>query len=122
MSDKIRNHKDLEVWKQSIDLVDAVYRMTKTFPPEELYGLVNQMRRAAVSIPSNIAEGAARASKKEFTQFLYIALGSVSELETQTIISKRLGYIDQEGELLHQTETARRLLLGLIKYLKKKAA
>lgn len=122
MSDKIRNHKDLEVWKQGIDLVDAVYRMTKTFPPEELYGLVNQMRRAAVSIPSNIAEGAARASKKEFTQFLYIALGSVSELETQTIISKRLGYIDQEGELLHQTETARRLLLGLIKYLKKKAA
>lgn len=75
-----------------------------------------------MSIPSNIAEGAARASKKEFTQFLYIALGSVSELETQTIISKRLGYIDQEGELLHQTETARRLLLGLIKYLKKKAA
>jgi len=122
VSDKIRNHKDLEVWKQGIDLVDAVYRMTKTFPPEELYGLVNQMRRAAVSIPSNIAEGAARASKKEFTQFLYIALGSVSELETQTIISKRLGYIDQEGELLHQTETARRLLLGLIKYLKKKAA
>jgi four helix bundle protein len=122
MSDKIKNHKDLEVWKQSIGSVDAVYRMTKTFPPEELYGLVSQMRRAAVSIPSNIAEGAARASKKEFTQFLYIALGSVSELETQTIISKRLGYIDQEGELLHQTETARRLLLGLIKHLKKKAA
>ena len=122
MSDKIRNHKDLEVWKLSIDLVDAVYRMSKTFPPEELYGLVSQMRRAAVSIPSNIAEGAARASKKEFTQFLYMALGSVTELETQTIISKRLGYIDQEGELLHQTETARRLLLGLIKYLKKKAA
>ena len=73
MSDKIRNHKDLEVWKQSIDLVDAVYRMTKTFPPEELYGLVNQMRRAAVSIPSNIAEGAARASKKEFTQFVHSA-------------------------------------------------
>lgn len=118
--EKPKNHKDLEAWKQSMDLVDAVYRTTKTFPAEELYGLTNQMRRAAVSIPSNIAEGAARASKKEFTQFLYIALGSLSELETQTTISKRLGYLGQEGELLHRTETARKLLLGLIRYLKEK--
>lgn len=121
MIDKVKNHKDLEVWKQSIDLVDAVYRVTKAFPPEELYGLVSQMRRAAVSVPSNIAEGAARASKKEFTQFLYMALGSVTELETQIMISKRLGYVDQESDLLRQTEIAHKLLLGLIKYLKKKA-
>ena len=82
MSNKIRNHKDLEVWKKSMDLVSNIYKITESFPNKELYGLTNQIRRAAVSIPSNIAEGAARNSKKEFIQFLYIALGSLSELET----------------------------------------
>lgn len=115
---KPKNHKD-QAWKQSIHLVDAIYRMTKTFPPEELYGLANQMRRAAVSIPSNIAEGAARNSKKEFNQFLHISLGSVSELETQILISRRLGYLNQEDMLLHQIEKVRKLLLGLIKHLRK---
>jgi len=75
MSEEIRNHKDLNVWKKSIDLVDIIYKMTKSFPKEELYCLTSQIRRSAISVPSNIAEGAARSSKKEFIQFLYIALG-----------------------------------------------
>jgi len=90
MSKEIKNHKDLEVWKKSMDLVSNIYKITEPFPNKELYGLTNQIRRAAVSVPSNIAEGAARSSKKEFIQFLYIALGSLSELETQIIIANSL--------------------------------
>ncbi len=117
---KINSHKDLDVWKKSIDLVDAVYKATKAFPDEELYGLTNQMKRSAVSVPSNIAEGAARSSEKEFVQFLYIALGSISELETQLIIANRLGYLNDRGDLLKEIETIHKMLLGLIKYLKTK--
>jgi four helix bundle protein len=76
-------HKRLEVWRQSMDLTINIYRTTEKFPSQELYGLTNQLRRAAVSIPSNIAEGAARQTKKEFTNFLHIAQGSLSELDTQ---------------------------------------
>jgi four helix bundle protein len=76
------DHKDLDVWKRSMDLVVKVYQITKLFPDTEKYGLTSQMRRAAVSIPSNIAEGAARKGDKEFIQFLYISIGSLSELET----------------------------------------
>jgi four helix bundle protein len=83
-------HKDLDVWKLGIDLVEQVYKLTATFPKEELYGLVSQIRRAAVSIPANIAEGAARQSQKEYVQFLYIGLSSLSELETHLEIAKRL--------------------------------
>jgi len=79
----VRDHKELDVWKTSVELVTEVYVATKTFPKEELYGLTNQLRRAAVSVPSNIAEGAARQTTKEFVQFLYISLGSVAEVETQ---------------------------------------
>ena len=89
MDKKIRNHKDLEVWKKSMDLVSNIYKITESFPNKEIYGLTNQIRRSAVSVPSNIAEGAARSSKKEFIQFLYIALGSLAELETQMIIASR---------------------------------
>jgi len=77
------DHKDLDVWKRSMDLVQLIYEYTKLFPKEEMYGLTSQMRRAAVSIPSNIAEGAARKGDKEFIQFLMLSLGSLSELETQ---------------------------------------
>ncbi|HER24967.1 MAG TPA: four helix bundle protein [Candidatus Atribacteria bacterium] len=77
-----------------MDLVSNIYRITESFPNKELYGLTNQIRRAAVSVPSNIAEGAARSSKKEFIQFLYIALGSLSELETQIIIANGLEYLN----------------------------
>ena len=85
----MKTHKDLNVWNRSIELVITIYKVTKDFPKEETYGLISQMRRSAISVPSNIAEGAARQSKKEFRQFLYIASGSVSELETQLIICNK---------------------------------
>ncbi len=88
--------KDLEVWKKGITLVTDIYVLTKNFPKEEVYGLTNQLRRAAVSIPSNIAEGAARQSNKEFIHFLYIALGSFVELDTQLIIAQNLNYINEK--------------------------
>tara|TARA_R110002050_G_scaffold204327_4_gene339828 strand:- start:29514 stop:29801 length:288 start_codon:yes stop_codon:yes gene_type:complete len=88
-------HKDLEVWKRSIDLVVLIYDLTKMFPDDEKFGLTSQMRRAAVSIPSNISEGAGRSSTKEFIRFLDIATGSLSELETQLIIVNRLGFIEK---------------------------
>jgi four helix bundle protein len=113
-------HKDLDVWKKSIELVTVIYDITKQFPKEEMFGLVSQMRRAAISIPSNIAEGATRNSKKEFKQFLYIALASASELETQIIIAKNLNYINKELEqnLVSELNTISRMLQGLIKSIK----
>ena len=100
-----------------MDLVDTIYRITRTFPTEEMYGLSSQMRRAAVSIPANIAEGAARSGRRQFSQFLHVALGSLSELETQLLIAERLNYIHREGTIPQQVEAVRRLLLGLIKHL-----
>ena len=114
----MRTHKDLDVWKESIVLVKDIYSLTKVFPKDEIYGLTSQMRRCAVSIPSNIAEGSARNYDKEFIQFLYISLGSLSELETQLIISNEVGYIDNID--LRLLEKVRKMLLGLIKYLKSK--
>lgn len=92
-------HKDLDVWRDSVALTKAIYLVTESFPKEEMYGLVSQMRRSAVSIPSNIAEGAARQGGKEFIQFLYMALGSASELDTQLEISKSIGIGDLSGSL-----------------------
>lgn len=114
------DHKDLDVWKAGIDLVVVVYELTKSFPKEEIYGLTSQLRRAATSVPSNIAEGAARNSDKEFAQFLYIALGSLVEVETQLIIAERLGYIDSLTELSKRIVAIKQMLLGLIKHLKSK--
>jgi four helix bundle protein len=94
-------------------LVKQVYEFTDKFPSSEAFGLTAQMRRAAVSIPSNLAEGAARAGAKEFAQFLNIAKGSLSELETQILIAKDLGYADSVEELLNQAEKVSRLLAGL---------
>ena len=95
------NHKNLIVWQKSMELVTAIYVATKTFPKEELFGIVLQMRRSAVSIPSNIAEGYGRVYDKETVKFLSVALGSASELETQLIISKDLDYIAiQEAQQL----------------------
>ena len=88
----VKTHKDLDVWKKSMDLVEGVYRLTKSFPDSEKYGLTNQIRRCAVSISSNIVEGAAENIDKELVQFCYIALGSLSELETQVPIAERLKY------------------------------
>ncbi|PIO03946.1 four helix bundle protein [Candidatus Woesearchaeota archaeon CG08_land_8_20_14_0_20_47_9] len=115
----MRSYRDLDVWKISIELVKKVYLATKDFPKDEIYGLTNQMRRCAVSIPSNIAEGKTRQYKNEYIQFLYIALGSSAELETQLIVSKELRYISKEVEdelledLDHICRMARNLIKGL---------
>ena len=116
---EVKTHKDLDVWKKAMSLVKEVYELTARFPKEETYGLVSQIRRAAVSIPSNIAEGAARNSSKEFIQFLYVSLGSLAELETQLLLSKELGFI-YGGEINESIEQIRKMLLGLIKYLRDK--
>ena len=111
------NHKNLTVWSKSIELAEEIYKITKEFPKEELYGIVSQIRRAAVSIAANIAEGADRNSNKEYIQFLYIALGSLSELETELIISNRVGYLKNEL-IFKKLIEIKKLLLGLIKYRK----
>jgi four helix bundle protein len=110
-------HKDLDVWKAAMELAKLVYLITSKFPKEELYGLTQQIRRSAVSIPSNIAEGAARNSRKEFIQFLHISLGSLAELETQLLLSEKLGFL-QIKEIENDVERIRKMLIGLIKYLK----
>jgi four helix bundle protein len=110
-----RPHYNLEAWKAAMALVKCVYEATRTFPREEIYGLTAQMRRAAVSIPSNLAEGAARTGRKEFAQFLSIAKGSLSELETQLLISAELGYLDQKHGVFQLMEEVSRLLSGLHK-------
>ncbi|MAP53797.1 four helix bundle protein [Altibacter sp.] len=114
------NHKEMEVWKRSMDLVEYIYRVSKKFPKDETYGLTSQIRRAAVSIPSNIAEGAARKGDKELLQFLSVSLGSLSELETQYLLSIRLNYIDASEELEILIKQVRKLLVGTRKYLLRK--
>jgi len=114
----MRTHRNLDIWREGIDLVTKIYKITRDFPKEEMYGLSSQMRRAAISFPSNIAEGAARNSKAEYIRFIYIALGSLSELETQVIIAKNLGYISVIDDLLGKIETIGKKTHSLIKYLK----
>ena len=104
-----------------MELVQEIYNVTALFPKEEVYALTNQMRRAAVSVPSNIAEGAARTGKKEFLQFLSIARGSLSELETQILISDKLGYLSVKKSLLEKVDKVFGLLGGLINSLRKEA-
>ncbi|PZD76618.1 four helix bundle protein [Mesonia sp. K7] len=118
----MKTHKDLEVWKRAVSLVTKIYELTKDFPKEETYGLTNQIRRAAISIPSNIAEGAARQSNKDFIQFLYIALGSNTELETQLLIANNLNFINgNDYELCgKQVDEIGKMLMGLISYRKSK--
>ena len=114
------NHKELDAWKRSIDFVVQVYKLTKTFPEGEFYGLTNQLRRASVSIASNIAEGTGRNSPKEFIYFLYLSLGSLSEVETQLVIGRKLEYFQDLDYYLSQLITIRKPLTGLIKYQKRK--
>ena len=113
----IKTHKDLDVWKEAMKLAKEVYTLTARFPKEEMYGLSSQIRRASVSIPSNIAEGAARGSSKDFSRFLYISLGSLAELETQLLLAVDLGFIDNNA-LDESVQKVRRMLVGLIKSLK----
>jgi four helix bundle protein len=95
-----RNHRELRVWQFAMILVERIYALTATFPREEVYGLSSQMRRAAISIPSNVAEGSARGTTKELLHFLRIADGSLSELDTQIELAKRLGYVSTTEELM----------------------
>jgi four helix bundle protein len=113
-----KTHKDLDVWKKAIQLVTEIYNITESFPDKEKFGITLQIRRSSISIASNIAEGAARNTKKEFVQFLYIALGSLSELETQLIISINLGYLNSIDDTFTEIIEIRKMTLGLIKYLK----
>jgi four helix bundle protein len=115
---KIRNFKDLKIWQRGVELVKLIYVITNSFPADEKYGLVSQMRRSAVSVPSNIAEGFMRRHNKEYKQFLYIALGSLAELETQIIISKELNFITTEHSgMLSAIDELNKMTTGLIKCL-----
>lgn len=118
----MKNYKDLDVWKKSIDYVTEIYKITNSFPESEKFGLVNQMKRAAVSIPSNIAEGGSRQHTKEFIQYLYIAIGSLNELYTQLVIAFNLKYIDEiiHSSLIEVSDEIGKMISGLIKYLKSK--
>ena len=117
----MKDHKELDVWKSSVDLVVEVYEITKEFPKEEMFGITSQIRRSAVSIPSNISEGAARNTAKEFVQFLHIALGSAAELETQLIIAKSLDYMKDDDELLDKLTSIMKMLSGLIRHYRNKS-
>ncbi|MCK4816206.1 four helix bundle protein [bacterium] len=116
----MNGYNNLKVWNKAYKLTLKIYSLTKKYPKEETYGLISQMRRSAVSIPSNIAEGAARKHKKEFIQFLYIGLGSLSEAETQIILAERLGYISDTSELYEKISSIKKMLNGLIAHLENK--
>ena len=112
-------HKDLDVWKRSIDLVLKIYEISQKLPSDEKFGLISQMKRASVSVPSNIAEGAGRSSTKEFIRFIDIANGSLSELETQLIIINRLGFYNTEQLISEDITIIRKMLYKLKRSLNK---
>jgi four helix bundle protein len=109
------HHTELEAWKQSIEFVTHIYKITENFPKHEIYGLISQMQRAAISIPSNIAEGCDLSSTKETARFLDIAVGSIAEIETQLIIANRLNYIQNIDNLMLEHSKMKALVLGLRK-------
>ena len=115
-------HKNLTVYKRSIVFVTTIYKLTKTFPKNEVYGLTSQIQRSAVSIPSNISEGAARKSDKELIQFLYISLGSAAELDTQLEIARNLDFLDNETYEKTSVELSEisKMINGLIAFQRKK--
>jgi four helix bundle protein len=115
----IETYRDLEIWKKGIELVKSIYKLTEKFPKQETYGLISQMRRSAISIPSNAAEGFKRYHNKEYKQFLYVTLGSCAELETQITIAKELKYIQQNEDpsLLEKLDHIGRMISNLIKKL-----
>jgi four helix bundle protein len=116
----VKSHKDLDVWRAAIDMARDIYELTKAYPKEEQYGIISQMRRSAVSIASNIAEGAARQGTKEFVQFLYVAVGSATELDTQLEISKvaKLADAGRLDAVQAQVTRITMMLRGLIRSLK----
>lgn len=115
----VKSYKDLDIWKRAVELVVKIYLATKGFPGNEVYGLVAQMRRAAVSVPSNISEGFARQHNREYKQFLYIALGSCAELDTQLIIADKLKYMNAEevNSFQEDVNILSRMIMSLIKKL-----
>ena len=117
----IRSYRDLEVWKRGVDLVELIYKLTQSFPSEEKFGLTSQLRRAAVSISSNIAEGWGRDSTKDYVRFVRIARSSLFEIETQLIIAHRLGYLNEDAlrASLQETEVESKMLLSLIRSLRR---
>jgi four helix bundle protein len=118
----LKSYRDLLVWQKAIELAVESYRFTEGFPKSELYGLTSQLRRASVSVPSNIAEGYGRGSRKEYLQFLFVAQGSLKELETQIILAQKLSFAPEMAveDLLLQLETVGKMLGGLIRSLKAK--
>ncbi len=119
---KIKTYRDLIVWQKSINIVTEIYRVTKQFPKQETFGLVLQIRRSSISVPSNIAEGYSRYSNREFTRFLEIAIGSLAEMQTQLLISLNLDYLPNNDYII-LTESGReieRMLSSLIRKLKAK--
>jgi len=120
----IESYRDLQVWKRGVDLTERIYEVTQPFPDEERFGLISQLRRAAVSIPSNIAEGWGRMSTGEFIRFLCIARGSLTEIETQIIVAHRLGFIDDETKrrVLEETTAESKMLRALIRSLEQHSA
>lgn len=120
----MQNYRDLVVWNKAMDLVADVYRVTREWPPDELYGLTSQARRASASIPTNVAEGQGRTGAKEYLHHLSIAYGSLRELETELLIALRLEYIDKVrcDALMGQAAEVGRLLLGLMRSLRSQAA
>jgi four helix bundle protein len=120
----VQSYKDLDVWQRSMDLVEAVYALTKQFPKEELYTLTSQIRRAAISVPSNIAEGRSKRATRDFMRFIHISYGSMAELETQLMIAERLSYIshDKLSPLVEEIGDIGRMLNGLLSGLERKLA
>ena len=118
---EINSYRDLDVWKQSRQLVKSVYQLSRSFPKEEQFGLTNQLRRAAISVPSNVAEGSGRNHSKDSIQFFFIARGSLYEIETQLIISFDLEYISDSHlkEVLEQVTRCKKLINGFINYFQK---
>ena len=122
-SSSIESYRDLQVWQRGVDLTERIYQATRPFPSNERFGLVAQLRRAAVSIPSNIAEGWGRMSTAEFVRFLSIAHGSLTEVETQIIVSHRLGFINDavKRQVLDETTVERKMLRALIRSLEQRS-
>ncbi|HEY9069978.1 MAG TPA: four helix bundle protein [Candidatus Ozemobacteraceae bacterium] len=120
----IQSFQDLEVWKRAMDLAETTYRLTKTFPREELFGMVSQIRRASTSIPANIAEGRGRQGTREFLQFLRISQGSLRELETFLLLARRVGYCTelQIQPLLNETTILSKQLLALQRSLQSRSS
>lgn len=120
---RVRSYQDLDVWRSGMDLVERIYERTQSFPKEEMFGLTAQMRRAGVSIPSNIAEGWGRESTGSYIQSVRIAQGSLKELETQIILSRRIGLLDadEERQLIEHTDQLGRMIRGLLRSLEAKS-